>query len=325
MGVQTSTTYFRSAAEFCWFKGGEHADTQSDPGAGGTLQLRLDDQARLRFGAQTRQMLNLYSTSYGIGVQDWTLYFRSNLDFCWFRKGVHSDNQSEPGAGGVLAMKLDSANNLTINGSVTTYGDAILNGGKLDLREPDGGTDTDIIRIARQHNAPDSNDMRLIIGDNTDGNDRLVVGPIYHIDGLFKEQFIVANNGNTTIAGNLTVKGTNNLIRVHTVTRAWKNDGINDPSQRPISYSEVGFIEVYDAYVVLQGYSVWGYEGQTDFGVVSSHHAADASTIPQHVFVRLVSHNTTEAVVETYCSQSAASGEAENTVLFTLVVMGRTA
>ena len=166
VGVQTNTTYFRSNAEFCWFKGGDHADGQSDPGGGG-LQLRLDDVARLHFGAQTRQMLNLWKTEYGIGVQSSTLYARSNADFAWFRKGTHSDNRDEPGAGGVLAMKLDDFSNLTIGGGLTVNGNAQINGGKLDLREADGGTDTDIMQIARQRNSSDHNDLRLIIGDNT--------------------------------------------------------------------------------------------------------------------------------------------------------------
>ncbi len=324
VGVQTNTTYFRSNAEFCWFKGGDHADGQSDPG-GGALQLRLDDVARLHFGAQTRQMLNLWSTSYGFGVQSSTLYSRSNADFAWFRKGTHSDNRGEPGAGGVLAMKLDNSSNLTINGSLTANGSAILNGGKLELREADGGTDTDIMQITRQRNSSDHNDLRLIIGDNNTGDDRLVVGPIYTGDGQFKEQFVVANNGNTTIAGSLIVKGSNNLMRVHTSTQAWSNDGANDPHTQSLDYSAVGFVQIYAAYVVMQGYSLWNYDGQTAFTINSSHHNASANNIVQHVYARLVSHSLTAATVETYCSESSTGLEGDNTVLFTLVVLGRTA
>ncbi len=202
IGVQANTTYFRSHNEFCWFKDGVHDDAQSSPGAGGSLQLRLDDQARLHFGAQTRQMLNLWQTVYGIGVQGFTLYFRSDADFCWFRDGAHSDTRSDPG-GGALAMKLDDSSNLMVSGKITTNNDLILNGGKIDFREPGGGIDTDILWITRQRNSADRNDLRLIIGDNLDGGDRLVAGPIYHGDGLFKEQFIVKNNGDVIVNGNL--------------------------------------------------------------------------------------------------------------------------
>src|SRR5262249_730567 len=54
IGIQSGTLYFRTATDVCWFKGGAHSDTQSDPGAGGNLQMRLDDQARLYFGAKVR-------------------------------------------------------------------------------------------------------------------------------------------------------------------------------------------------------------------------------------------------------------------------------
>ncbi len=324
VGVQTNTTYFRSNAEFCWFKGGDHADGQSDPGGGG-LQLRLDDVARLHFGAQTRQMLNLWKTEYGIGVQSSTLYARSNADFAWFRKGTHSDNRDEPGAGGVLAMKLDDFSNLTIGGGLTVNGNAQINGGKLDLREADGGTDTDIMQITRQRNSSDHNDLRLIIGDNLGGDDRLVVGPIYTGDGQFKEQFIVADNGNTTIAGRLTAKGGSNLMRVYAVPFAWKNNGANSPRSQNINYSGEGFVEVYAAYVVLQGYSLWNYEGQTAFTPSAAHHESSGGNIPQHVYAKLITHNNTDATVEVYCSESNSSVEGDNTVLFTLVVMGRTA
>ncbi len=304
------------------------------------LAVRADDKVEILTGSLDfdtdaavrppyRQMINLRKTAdgkyrYGVGVQTNATYFRSDADFAWFRKGTHSDNRDEPGAGGILAMKLDDSSNLTLGGSLTANGSAILNGGKLDLREADGGTDTDIMQIARQRNSSDHNDLRLIIGDNLGGDDRLVVGPIYTGDGQFKEQFVVANNGNTTIAGTLTVKGGSNLMHVYAAPFAWKNNGANSPHSQSINYSGEGFAEVYAAYVVLQGYSLWNYDGQTDFTVNSGHHVEGGGNIPQHVYVKLVTHNTTSATVEVYCSESNSSLESDNTVLFTLVVLGRT-
>lgn len=61
----------------------------------------------LSFGSATRQMLNLYSTIYGIGVQTNTLYFRSGDTFAWFQDGVHSGTQYDSGAGGTLLAKID--------------------------------------------------------------------------------------------------------------------------------------------------------------------------------------------------------------------------
>ena len=77
----------------------------------------------LSFGSTTRQMLNLWSTSYGIGVQGNTLYCRSASRFSWHRGGSHSDTENAPGSGGTVAMTLDSSSNLTVTGEVTAYSD----------------------------------------------------------------------------------------------------------------------------------------------------------------------------------------------------------
>lgn len=66
----------------------------------------------LSFGAQVRQMLNLWGTQYGIGVQSYTMYFRTDDSFpgggfAWFQGGIHSNNQNDPG-GGQTMMTLDS-------------------------------------------------------------------------------------------------------------------------------------------------------------------------------------------------------------------------
>ena len=60
----------------------------------------------LGFGSATRQMVNLWSTSYGLGVQSNTQYFRSGESFAWFTGGSHSDTQFDPGSGGTAAMVL---------------------------------------------------------------------------------------------------------------------------------------------------------------------------------------------------------------------------
>jgi hypothetical protein len=62
----------------------------------------------LFFGSQTRQMLNLWSTHYGIGVQSFTTYFRSDGGFSWFIGGSHNDAQNNPGTGGLEFMRVGS-------------------------------------------------------------------------------------------------------------------------------------------------------------------------------------------------------------------------
>jgi hypothetical protein len=46
IGVQSSTLYFRTAADVCWFRGGSHSDIRGN-GGGGVLGMRLDDTSTL--------------------------------------------------------------------------------------------------------------------------------------------------------------------------------------------------------------------------------------------------------------------------------------
>ena len=77
----------------------------------------------LMFGANARQMLNLYENAqgaYGIGVQANTMYSRINEDgtnlggFAWYKGGVHNSNTLNPG-GGTQLMTLGRDGALSIN------------------------------------------------------------------------------------------------------------------------------------------------------------------------------------------------------------------
>lgn len=70
----------------------------------------LNNLGNLSFGATTRQMLNLWGTGYGIGVQNATLYFRTNTTadgFAWYAGGEHSDIAHNAGPLGSTFMLLD--------------------------------------------------------------------------------------------------------------------------------------------------------------------------------------------------------------------------
>ena len=85
----------------------------------------LDDGTNstdLYFGSNARQMINLFNQQYAIGVQSSTTYFRSNARFSWFKFGVHSDTQNDPGAGGSVLMTLTSSG-LTVNGTFVSASD----------------------------------------------------------------------------------------------------------------------------------------------------------------------------------------------------------
>ena len=74
------------------------------------MRLR-DSTPNISFGTAARQMLNLWGTQYGIGVQTATVYFRTDSTtlyngFAWYRGGTHNDALGNPG-GGTTMMKLE--------------------------------------------------------------------------------------------------------------------------------------------------------------------------------------------------------------------------
>jgi hypothetical protein len=84
--------------------------------------VNFDGNTSLFCGSNTRQMLNLFGTTYGVGVQGGTLYQRASTRFSWFKGGVHSDTQNDPGAGGTVLMTLLSSG-LTVNGTFVSASD----------------------------------------------------------------------------------------------------------------------------------------------------------------------------------------------------------
>jgi len=79
-------------------------------------------------------MINLWGTSYGIGIQNSTQYYRTDGGFAWFKGGSHDDDTNDAGTNGALAMKLDSTYNLTASGNVTAYSDKRI---KTDISKID--------------------------------------------------------------------------------------------------------------------------------------------------------------------------------------------
>jgi hypothetical protein len=77
----------------------------------------------LSFANQTRQMINLWSTEYGIGIQGGTQYYRTATNFAWFKGGSHNDTTFNPGAGGARLMALNSAGDLILPSRTNPTGD----------------------------------------------------------------------------------------------------------------------------------------------------------------------------------------------------------
>jgi hypothetical protein len=295
IGVQAGTQYFRSDSRFCWFKGGTHNDATANPGAGGQLQLQLDDNGSLQFGSRVRQMLNLWSTNYGIGVQDWTMYFRTDADFCWYRGGAHSDNRDDAG-GGTRAMILDAGNHLSVQGAISAASDVTVGAGgdaRLISRHLQGKS--------WFNDTPDALWLNWYTGDD------VIVGQ----PGVLRS--------NMHVSGNLTVDGTSlSVVKVKTYEFVRQNAGVDAPAVWNQDVSG-DFTQVFSAFAVLSGFSIWP-NNSTNF--TSHSHAQTTSAIPQHVYTKAEVAGLM-VTLRAYCSESLASNETDNSILVTLVVIGR--
>jgi hypothetical protein len=69
--------------------------------------MTLGDEAVIHFGNTTRQMLNLWGTELGIGIQDGTQYFRTGKNFAWYKGGAHNDGELDAGGGTVQMVLQD--------------------------------------------------------------------------------------------------------------------------------------------------------------------------------------------------------------------------
>jgi hypothetical protein len=281
-------------------------------------------QGNLSFGAQTRQMINLWKPNYGIGVQNGSLYFRSDSDFRWWTGGKHDDDPSQAD-NGTLQMHLDGGGNLTIDGSLSTGGNINLPGtptlaGSIFF----GAAERQMLNLWNanygigvqdwtQYFRSDSDFCWFIRGTHAKGQSDPGGGTLsMKLDG----------GSNLKVFGNLNVVGSQNIFRVFTQQLALSLNGQTTPRQFTVDYSGSGFSQVYAAFVVFQGFSIWGNDGNISFSNWSND--PDVNTIPQHAYVRIISSSNTQATVECFCSESLKSNETDNTVLFTLVVMGRT-
>lgn len=66
----------------------------------------------IRFGSRIGQHVNLYGTTFAIGIQSGTMYFRTGntvSHFSFHGGGVHSDAACAPGAGGVEYMRMNNS------------------------------------------------------------------------------------------------------------------------------------------------------------------------------------------------------------------------
>jgi len=93
---------------------------------------------RIDFGSSLGTHINLWGGgSYGIGIQQSTLYQRSDAHFAWHRGGTHNNGIGNPGPGGALVAFLENNGTFT-SGSQTTFSDRRV---KRDIESLDLGLD----------------------------------------------------------------------------------------------------------------------------------------------------------------------------------------
>jgi hypothetical protein len=118
----------------------------------------------LDFGSTTRQMLNLWSTQYALGVQSSTLYMRTGAGWAVYRGGTHSNTQWDPGSGGVELLRQNNLGALQITTTSAVGQEAfkiLQNDADQAFIEYDGTFSS---------NSPPSNDGNVLSYDEGDGN-----------------------------------------------------------------------------------------------------------------------------------------------------------
>jgi hypothetical protein len=125
-------------------------------------------QSSISFGTQENQMISLYSTLYGIGIQDYGFYQRTDRDFFWYRGGQQSSHRDGQG-GGVMLMHLDGSGNLQTAGAVNASGVQVATGGSVvtPVLQITGGSDVAEPFPMSQQNIPKGS--VLIIDEQTPG------------------------------------------------------------------------------------------------------------------------------------------------------------
>lgn len=153
----------------------------------------------LGFGNVSRQMVNLWGTAYGIGVQSFTTYLRTDGNFAFYKGGTHNDAELNPGGGTALAILGGDG---TLRAGAFRFGNnSVLSGdqgGSIELGGDNytGGIGTPYIDFHFKDKQEDYN-VRLI--NNADRRLTLARGALW-LDG--DQEIFFADNGQIRSADN---------------------------------------------------------------------------------------------------------------------------
>jgi hypothetical protein len=154
------------------------------------------------FGVTGGQMLNLWSNTYGIGVQGWTQYFRSDANFAWYKGGSHNGAELNPG-GGTSLMTLDANGKLSVSGNLSVTN-------VLEIGDPPFGNrewmqkgikinwDSDSLFIGLKNEGTNRKDAVIAWGDDPQ-DDLRFVNVLYGGDVQGKELMRIKPSGNVGI------------------------------------------------------------------------------------------------------------------------------
>jgi hypothetical protein len=197
----------------------------------------------------------------------------------------------------------------------------------MRLTNPDG------LRV----NAPVATTASLTVGAGGDdqlrtrhvmgkasGNDNLDHLYLNYQTGL---DVVVGNlNGlhsNLQVSGDLRVLGAvRSVVEIWTTTVRIANGAGDAPKPWTVAIPPGTFTSISNAFAVLQGFSLWNNEASGPFDQFG--HVTNTDAIPQHVMVMVDGvGGLTQVSGRCFCSESAAALQSDNTVLFTVVVIGR--
>lgn len=245
-----------------------------------------------------------------------------------------------PGASADQQFTIADSGQTQVGGPLVVKGLLEINS-SLAIHDTGGGDDSVSLIVARHQRASSQDDLRIQIGDNLDGSGRLVVGAMSTADGTFHEQFVVDNLGNVrtsgaldvggslALAGSLNVAGASNLLVVHVEEFSMHNGPQNSLTSQNTPFqwncSHPGkFASIYTAFVVFNGFSLFDNTNPGAWAAPSSWgHVESTGAIPQHAFVRVTGGDTESTSGVGYVAESDVTQEGDNSILFTVVVLGR--
>lgn len=215
-----------------------------------------------------------------------------------------------------LAFSTD-LNNLktSIDNKVNKAGDTLTGNLTVNAAIYAGNSDLYFTKTNHNHSGIGNTQGYAAIENATDYGALMILGRQVDKTRVVKLWDYLEVNGNSKVTGQLEVQGRRLYPKIKVYRdQICRNGGTNIEGKWSINI-QGEFNEVYDAYVVLQGHSLWGAFG-------TGYHGSSSDCIPQMVYAKLTTVNTSLVSGVGYCSESRADYEGDNSVMFTVVIIG---